>query len=117
MHKAGKPSREETGGPMGWNTAGLLAEKVSIEVAVSALPDGPQPEGRSVSGYEALGSGLGIDYAIAQMGSWTVIADPHEPDRWQCPADLSRHGRYLSLLVNDVSTTSWSWSSASPIYG
>ncbi len=95
---------------MGWNFAGLLAESVLAEAAVSALPGRIRPTGARLPGYEALGTGRGIDYAIAQLGTWTVIADPHlRLVQFEAGAELSRGGRCLAFVVSDVSTTYGFW--------
>lgn len=90
----------ETGA--GWKVSGLIIEGVFDP---SLLPGSPQATGETVD--LDLAYSRSLDYAIARVDGWTVIADPQFGAFFDAGAALalSRTSRALSFLTHSVSAT------------
>ncbi|GAA4010943.1 hypothetical protein GCM10022247_36520 [Allokutzneria multivorans] len=96
---------------MGWRTIGLMVENRSASEVLLALPGNPSPTGETRVGDEALSMSLDTDYALAEVGGWTVVSDPKVAvacDSDACGSLSASGGRVLTFIM-DTSTTTYAF--------
>jgi hypothetical protein len=93
---------------MGFRAAGLMIEGQPLDGVLAALPGSPRPSGAPVLGDEALSMALDADFAVAEVGRWTVVSDPGLRATWSSDVHESLSqgsGRVLGFLIDDLTTT------------
>jgi hypothetical protein len=87
---------------------GLLVEGQIPDGVLAALPGSPGPVGLPSPGDEALSMSLDADYAVAEVGDWTVVSDPRVQVVWtsgMCESLSRGNRRVLGFMVDNLTTT------------
>nr|WP_256388102.1 DUF6461 domain-containing protein [Allokutzneria sp. NRRL B-24872] len=85
-----------------------MVQNRSMSEVLRALPGNPSPTGENTVGDEALSMSLDADYALGEVGGWTVVSDPRVQVAWDsgvCDSLSAEGGRVLAFVVDSVSTT------------